>query len=625
MAAQYRGEDPLNIDISSTNADLPPLAALFMIYFDIKAGYTIGWKRSLSGIELDGVVEYRSLPSGLHTVEEDLIYFTHDNYAGLSAFVNAPANEESRNARMIAVGIMVPLSYGRLGRSWKHAESLKDIASDLILDESKTERLEEFWEIHKGDDLGKHKETDSLLDSPTSARFKARNTPPKSKGHNRNRSASDGGALLPPGHILSAYHPAWSLPRLLETFGPLIFPMHRAALLRKRILISAHAPVHETCDFVYDISVLSNIPLAVSDLLEPTAPPQRLRPLFSIGVHDIPLLEEDLKASKRRANSEDTVRTDGYDEPGCGWIACTTDSILATKPRLYDVLITMPPPHTSNSTAKVWPKIEYSPGGIDLKATQRDLRRYKALRWGLSRSPHPASSDISTSRRASTSSYLEQFPSPVDLNSSTSTLPPRDDPMLDIPDTDSIIEPVSWSALAYSGFIWWASAGEQRLHSQEEWEADSALLSSPHTPNPFPTPLLFNSNGSPTAETEMGIIAYFHRLTSQILTILSDIIDASDSDDEREDDQFHNRNSSSPLLNRGSGGGGGGGDAANEDDQEEDGMSCVYISSTDMERMGLDVWSAGDYMFVEEVVKEYFGRRAKIEGRGVDICGVRIC
>ncbi|CAD6456467.1 e869f2c6-9770-4108-a7e7-7fe8e39d6e2b [Sclerotinia trifoliorum] len=626
MSTQRRGEDPLNIDVG-TNADLPSLAALFMIYFDIKAGYTIGWKRSLSGIELDGVVEYRSLPSGLHTVEEDLIYFTHDNYAGLSAFVNAPADEDSRNARMIAVGIMVPLSYGRLGRSWKHAESLKDIASALILDESKTERLEEFWESHKGEDLGKSKETDSLLDSPSSARFKFRNTPPKSKSHNRNRSASDGAALLPPGHTLSVYHPAWSLPKLLETFGPMIFPIQRAALLRKRILISAHAPVHETCDFVYAISVLSNIPLAVSDLLEPTAPPQRLRPLFSIGVHDIPLLEDDLKALKRRATSEDTVPTDGGDELGCGWIACTTDSILATKTKLYDILITMPPPHASASTAKVWPKVECSPGSVELKATQRDLRRYKALRWGLSRTPHPASPNISNSRRASTSSYLEQFPSPIDLNSPTTALPPRDDPMLDIPDTDSIIEPISWAALAYSGFIWWASAGEQRLHSQEEWEADSTLLSSPHTPNPFFTPLPINQAGTLNAETEMGIIAYFHRLTSQILTTLSDVIDASDSDDEREDDLHHSHHSSSPLLNRGnslSSSSNGGGDATNED-EEDDGMGCVYISSTDMERMGLDIWSAGDYVFVEEIVKEYFGRRAKIEGRGVDICGVRIC
>jgi hypothetical protein len=56
---------------------------------------------------------------------------------------------------------------------------------------------------------------------------------------------------------------------------------------------------------VYDLSVLSNIPLAVSDLLASSAPPQRLRPLFSIGIHDIPLLEEDLRASKARATRQE--------------------------------------------------------------------------------------------------------------------------------------------------------------------------------------------------------------------------------------------------------------------------------------------------------------------------------
>jgi hypothetical protein len=69
------------------------------------------------------------------------------------------------------------------------------------------------------------------------------------KGHSRKRSASDGTALIPPGHRLSPFHPAWSLTKLLDTFGPLIFPIQRAALLRKRILISTHAPVHEICNF----------------------------------------------------------------------------------------------------------------------------------------------------------------------------------------------------------------------------------------------------------------------------------------------------------------------------------------------------------------------------------------
>ncbi|KAH8595649.1 hypothetical protein B0O99DRAFT_622371 [Bisporella sp. PMI_857] len=591
MAAVRRGQGPINLDLSP--ADLPPISALFLIHFDIKAGYTVTWKRSLAGITLDGVVEYKSLPSGLHTVKEDLVYFVHGEYAGLSAFVSAEAEEEQRNARMGAVGVLVPLSYGRLGRGWKHAEALKGIAIELIGDASKTKVLEEFWEKHKGQDTSSNVEAgDSLLDIPGSI-YKLR-TLGKAKGHGRNRSASDGAALLAPGHNLSAYHPAWSLLSLLEIFGPLIFPIHRAALLRKRILITAHAPVEQTCNFVYDLSVLSNIPLAVSDLLASDAPPQRLRPLFSIGVHDIPLLEEDLRASKAVSTPDSEPET--RDEAGHGWIACTTDSILAMKSKLYDVLITMPPAYTQDATQKVWPKVE-SPQGVELRATQRDLRRYKALRWGLSHHKSPPASPNNTR-----SETLEP-----DTPRATSSHAHRDDPMLDIPDTDHIIEPVSWSALAYSGFMWWASAGEQRLQSEDEADADAALLSglsltpsTPVTPKTPRTPYLAAPRTEGTATQEMAIIAYFHRLTSQILTTLSDIVDVTDSDDEREDGD---------LLGEG----------------EEDRGPSVYVSSADMERMGLDVWSAADHQFIEEIAREYFGRRAIVEGRTVDICGVRIC
>lgn len=115
---------------SSANAP-PPLSALFLINFDVKTGYNIIWKRTEAGVQLDDLVEYRSLPSGLHTVKNDLVYFVHESaHAGLSAFVNEPCEEEDlRNARMIAVGILVPLSFGRLGRSWRHADALKDMAA----------------------------------------------------------------------------------------------------------------------------------------------------------------------------------------------------------------------------------------------------------------------------------------------------------------------------------------------------------------------------------------------------------------------------------------------------------------------------------------------------------------
>ena len=71
-----KGDRPLSIDLQNASLSVPespPIAALFVIYFDVKAGYTLGWRRSLPGIQLDGVVEYKSLPSGLHNVKEDLV------------------------------------------------------------------------------------------------------------------------------------------------------------------------------------------------------------------------------------------------------------------------------------------------------------------------------------------------------------------------------------------------------------------------------------------------------------------------------------------------------------------------------------------------------------------------
>lgn len=269
MAASRRGQPELHVrlpprspgtgtglttgtSLAATQLDLPPISALFLIEFDVKAGYTLTWKAAQPGIDLEGTVEYKSLPSGLHTVTDDLIYFVHDAYAGLSAFVNAPVEDtEVRNARMLAVGVLVPLSYGRLGRAWRHAEGLKEIASKIVLNGKDTSMLETYWENNKAHDDTTQKEASASKESLESSKvtFQEQSKPPKKEGPTRHRSASDGAGILAPGHKLSSYHPAWSLTALLDTFGPLIFPIQRAALLRKRILISCHAPVQEICNF----------------------------------------------------------------------------------------------------------------------------------------------------------------------------------------------------------------------------------------------------------------------------------------------------------------------------------------------------------------------------------------
>ncbi|KFY49253.1 hypothetical protein V496_10147 [Pseudogymnoascus sp. VKM F-4515 (FW-2607)] len=593
----------MRLDVSDAQfSDLPFISALFLIRFDAKTGYAISWKRALHGIDLEGGVEYKSLPSGLHTVKEDLIYFVHGKHAGLSAFISTEASEESRNARMIAVGVLVPLSYGRLGRSWMHAENLIQLAEKLAVETPDLTLLEEYWDSHKLQDGKGSAQFDSILDSPSSLVFK----PLPSRliqhdGHSRTRSASDGAVLIPPGQSLSLYHPAWSLTTLLDTFGPLIFPIYRSALLRKRILISCHAPVQQICDFVYDLSVLSNIPLAVSNLISTRAPSQRLRPLFSIGVHDIPLLEEDLLASTQ----PQAVGGDDSDEEdlGQGWVACTTDGIYSTKTKLYDMLVTMPLAYSQDAVEKVWPDVK-SPRGNGVKATQRDLRRYRSLMWGLSRAkvesqnPTPERNDSGGRlRRSDTSTTLVE-----------SLVP--ESPLSSLPDTDAIVEPISWSALAYTGFIWWASAGERSIALDDEMDLDNSLLDGlslePQTPRTsmgrtFSGASAFSHSTGSSAKKELAIIAYFHRLTTLILNTLSDIVDAADSDDD----------DIAPLRL-----------GANRDESE---APPILISRADMKRMGLDEWSADDCSFAEDMMKAYFDRNAKVESHSVDICGVKIC
>ncbi|KAF4964347.1 hypothetical protein FSARC_7714 [Fusarium sarcochroum] len=594
MATSRRGQPSLSVRMPSNQPlDRPPIDALFLIHFDVKAGYTILWKRNAPGIDLEGLVEYKSLPSGLHTVSEDLIYFVHDSaHAGLSAFVNMPCDEEeSRHARMFAVGVLVPLSYGRLGRAWRHAEGLKEMAAKLAEDRKNTTILEEYWVANRE----KSSNGNRRLSGETPVSSPSLNSQPfPRKTHSRNRSASDGASLIPPGNKLSPYHPAWSLTSLLDKFGPLIFPIHRAALLRKRILISCHAPVHEICDF---------------------ASTQRLRPLFSIGVHDIPFLMEDFEASKRERSDEDAVD----DESGSGWIACTTDSILAMKDTLWDMLITIPPEYSSNAVDRVWPVVE-CPRGQPIKATQRDLRRFTSLKNGLSR--------LAAASTVPESPEEERAARRVSTQSIRVVRDPRDDGV------EKIVEPLTWAAFAYNGYMWWASAGEQlRSEQQEEASYDAALLadfgpSSMTMPQPGSrSGNLSDSVGSLTtnrrvtedsgeARFELAIIAYFHRLTTQILSVLGDLADSQDEPytDNDDDDEGLSQASGERTPLRPS-----------DSELENDDADAIRVDSHAVENMGLDVWSDTDALFVRELSILYFGRSARIEGKGVEVCGVRVC
>ena len=369
-----------------------------------------------------------------------------------------------------------------------------------------------------------------------------------------------------------------------------------------------------TVEQVYNISVLSGIPASVIDLppLEPL--PTRLNPLFSVGVHDISILT----TSSRTSDSSPSQTSDNL---GYGWVACTTDDILAQKPHLYDTLVTLAPPHSARATEKSWPRLS-SKQNSEIKATQRDYRRYRTLRGDLrtynsSHSPYAsATADPEASPFA-----LPELNQQETFDDASSTI------------DDRLIEPQSWSALAYSSFMWWASSGEKRTDLDEESDHDSALLrdfegrsGSAHGKSPqrsMSANGMLKSPGAGLAEDvglEMALIAYFHRFTSLMFRVLAEVIDRGNGDESGFHDEDDLRDDSAALQPAV-----GADSRSGEDETLLREKEIVYVSSEDLTRMGLDVWSESDRKFVEELIGLYWGREAVVEGGRVECCGIRVC
>lgn len=391
-----------------TDPDLPPVAALFVVYFDKRKGYTLGWHQTIAKVKLEDSVEYKSLPSGLHSLKEDVIYFIHEEYAGVSAFVTYPAEESRRNAVMLAVGALVPLSMGRLGRSWQHVPHLQALASkiaeerpDLESGEMPLPDLGKYWFINQTRDDDVLPRQGSPPPSPLSIRSldgQSSAVGPRTRDRRTRdrqiRSSSGSTASDPQSHRLPESHPALSLPDLYDVLGPLLFPLYRAALLRKRILFVCEAPIRRACHFVYDIALLADIPASAAGVIPSRGPPSRSSLLYSIGIHDIPFLEEVARTTAASVPVRYPTDASAW-RSSAGWIACTTDRLIAGRPKLFDVLVHLPSQSSGGAGGKRWARIESS-DGHKIRATQRDLRRHLLLQrslrkmhdaWHLSESP----------------------------------------------------------------------------------------------------------------------------------------------------------------------------------------------------------------------------------------------
>ncbi|KAI1609401.1 hypothetical protein EDD37DRAFT_640455 [Exophiala viscosa] len=571
--------NPLRIDTSS-EPPIPHIAALFVVKFDHRKGYTLGWHRATEDVTLEGVVEYKSLPSGLHSVEEDLVYFIHDEYAGLSTFINKPDEQSDRAARMLAVGVIVPLEHGRMGRSWRHAVVLKELARSQIEDGDNTTALEEYWDKHKL--------------TPESRTGSGAQDPQQTNGYRKSRSMSAATTFISGHHALIPHHPASTLEESVKTFGPLIFPLYRAALLRKRILIVTDTPVEFSCNLVYNMSILSSVSTSLLSLIpEGDVPPYWLRPLFTVGVLDIPQLERN-KTPTTTSSSDDS------------WIACTTDDVLSTKPDLYDILVLMPRSDSKTESNRVFPKIVPSKPELTkafpktgIKSTQRDYDRFVHLFQALQRfAPSPVTNNDFSADGTNDASSIASGSSGFSENK-------------------VVVEPSSWSRAAYTSLVWWASAGDRRAglgdSEEDDKERDLALL---------------HYEGDDEQTREVALVAYFHSMTKALFQTIAEAVARADGKSLQEDayhDDDDDENDASPADPNSTRQ-----PPVVEGDETEnllgrDGeKGDVEISQDDMTAMGLDSWSASDKQFVENFVHLWWGRKAVVHAGVIECCGIRI-
>ncbi|KAK0457962.1 uncharacterized protein EV420DRAFT_1643318 [Desarmillaria tabescens] len=125
----------------------------------------IDWSiKASDDVSLDSL-EFSALPSGLHLVEQDVIYITKDGRHGVCVFRRRKTTEQGhRGFRLPSLGIL--LAKSARSKPWRHLSALKDLVATIYTRLEISEILEPtdedweparvFFEEHKvgQDDLG---------------------------------------------------------------------------------------------------------------------------------------------------------------------------------------------------------------------------------------------------------------------------------------------------------------------------------------------------------------------------------------------------------------------------------------------------------------------------------------
>ncbi|KAJ7668882.1 hypothetical protein B0H17DRAFT_1171122 [Mycena rosella] len=293
------------------------IVAIFHASFHPTQGNIIDWAlKANDDLNLDNL-EFSALPSGLHLVEQDVVYFTKDAQRGVCVFRRRKTIEAGhRGFRLSSLGIL--LARSARPRPWLHTAALKALTTLIYARFESTASLvpsEADWE-------------------PARAWFEARKAVRADLG-----GAGDwrgwGYELLErrDADAPSTANPTLHLPHLLRILGPSSLTLYKHVLGRRRILIYTLPPVEAAsilcqvaADMAYEHQVAS--PSSSASSSSTASGRGRLHGRCSEGISVLGMVT---------LNDLDRLQKEG--SSGRGWVACTTDAIFLEKPACYDLLI----------------------------------------------------------------------------------------------------------------------------------------------------------------------------------------------------------------------------------------------------------------------------------------------
>lgn len=293
----------------------PPqdVVAIFHASFHPTRGNVIDWSLKASNELSLEHVEFSALPSGLHLIERDVVYFTKDGQHGVCIFRRRRTTEEGhRGFRLTSLGILLANSHRP--RPWRHVAALKGLADTLY---ARADRLSESLE---------------LLDEDWE--------PARSFFEDRKVRRSDlGGAGDWNGwsHDLDEFKtdpptaaPTMHLTHLLRILGPSSMTLYKHVIGRRRILIFTLPPVEPACILCHVAADMCFENQVESSMTQASLPdnPKRIKSRLKESINVLGMVTlSDLDRLKVESQS------------GRGWIACTTDALFLEKPAYYDLLI----------------------------------------------------------------------------------------------------------------------------------------------------------------------------------------------------------------------------------------------------------------------------------------------